>query len=623
VDLELDSRGAGFAWVFEASPARTDRAEQGFGRFTGEGRWTATPAGDGALDIQIELEPSALSEVTQFLAGRDLGLQGRLASRVRLGGSPQSLQLTGNIELAGLDRPALFGLRQPELGLPIEGSLDVQKQSLQVRTAVAKPDQSAPFAIEFNAVRLFSQPDWTTQAQFDGLPAPTFLDLARKLGSRVPAGLGVEGKLSGKVLLAASSGLDGELTLRQGSVRLGAAGPLSIPEALVRLSGAQVELEECAVATLAGNQAKVRGVWSADSESLDFHAETEQLDMEELTAAMSSLPGVPPLPLLGECEKGSVAGAIEFHRGLPEDEAAGQWLGELQLKGLACPVPGATRPLILQRADLSFRKGGWLVRRAQGDWAGLPFTGEASSQPAARRSFRFSLQMPDARWEQLEALLEPALRRRRSLLERTLPFRRSSPPSWLAGRHAEGRFEFGSLQVGETVWNSVKGSLFWDGSQFEIPHLSASAREARLEGRLQLSLAADQPVYRLLGNLTNWPWLGGAIDADLDLLARGFGPALGAGLRVSGNFHALRSAIPDLPLRSFDGAYDFDAARRPSPLKLSALRAETASGETLTGAASSGDGQLILELAAPNRAPRRLPLPLLSLFPSGESPPAR
>lgn len=620
VDLELDSSDAGFAWSFEASPARTDRAEQGFGRFTGKGKWTASPSGDGALDIDIELEPSALSEVTQFLAGRDLGLQGRLASRVKLGGPPRALQLSGNIELAGLDRPALFGLRQADLGLPIEGRLDVPAQTLLLKTAAPKAGEASPVAVEFTASSLFSQPAWSTRAQFDGLPAPTFLDLTRKLGARVPAALVLDGRLSGQFQISAATGLDGELTWTNGTVRLGEAGPLAVSEAAVKLAGGVVQLEETTVKTTAGNEVKLRGSWSVETEALGFQAESGQLTIAELLSAKASLPDLPQLPLLSDCTTGEVAGALEFERGPQGDEAApGDWQGELQISGLECPIAGASRPITVQRGQLAFRKGSWTVRRAQGDWGGMPFSGEASLQPAARRPFRFVLTVPRAEWSRLESLLEPALRRRRSLLERTLPFRRSAPPSWLAGRHAEGRFEFRTLQTGETSWTGVKGSVFWDGSQFEVPQLTASLNDARLEGRLRITLAAEQPEYHLLGNLSNWPWLGGTIDADIDARMRGFGPALEQSLRAGGNFRAVRSALPELPLKSIEGAYDFDDTRRPGRLRLAGLDVETINGETMTGQGQSlGDGQVQIELSSARRGPVRSVWPLSSLRPSAE-----
>jgi len=54
VDLDMDPPGATggtLRWRYEASPARTDRAGQGFGRFTGSGRWTPGTSASGRIAV--------------------------------------------------------------------------------------------------------------------------------------------------------------------------------------------------------------------------------------------------------------------------------------------------------------------------------------------------------------------------------------------------------------------------------------------------------------------------------------------------------------------------------------------------------------------------------------------
>ncbi len=64
-DVELDLQpprrpGEELRWQYEASPARTDRQEQGFGRFTGSGRWIPGSEG-GRFAIDVALERSAVA----------------------------------------------------------------------------------------------------------------------------------------------------------------------------------------------------------------------------------------------------------------------------------------------------------------------------------------------------------------------------------------------------------------------------------------------------------------------------------------------------------------------------------------------------------------------------------
>ena len=78
--------------------------------------------------------------------------------------------------------------------------------------------------------------------------------------------------------------------------------------------------------------------------------------------------------------------------------------------------------------------------------------------------------------------------------------------------------------------------------------------------------------------------------------------------------------LPELPLKSIDGAYDFDESRRPGRLRLSGLDAETQTGEAMTGQGqSSGDGLVQLELASPRRGTVKSAWPLLSLRPAADA----
>lgn len=604
VDLDLDAEDAGrggLSWAFEASPARTDRAEQGFGRFTGEGRWRPS-RGDGALDVEVDLEPSAISEVTQFLAGRDLGLQGRLASRARITGTSRSLKLRGRVELAEIDRPALLGLRQTELGLAFEGELDLPGQRMSLQTGAPTKGPTPPVAVEFLATSIFLQPSWRVRAFLDGLPAAAFLDFAEKLGTTMPQGLSVIGGLSGHVNLSAGSGLDGELKLAGAEVRLGQAGPLKMDSARVKMQGAVVALEDATVRTENSNEAVIRGRWSATSEELEFNVRTGKLSLDELLVASSSIPGLPPLPLLQDCRGGQVQGAIEFKRSGATAMPAGFWTGDLATSGMRCPIQGAAEPILIERGRVTFGRNQWSARRVQGRWGGADVEGDAVFQPAALRPLHFNLIIDNIAWPELERLMEPSLARRRSFLERTLPFRRSTQPVWLAGRKAEGMILIKSLLLGGDVIQGISGRLFWDGANFEIPQLAGQFREARLDGRLQIALSPDAPAYRFLGGMRGLAWQGGSAEVDIDLRTRGLHAAVVTNLQASGSFRALRASVDGEPYGLLAGDYDFDASRRPGRLRLSAVEVRDLNGEIMVGSGiSSPDGSVTLDLVSPRR----------------------
>src|SRR5208283_5456718 len=124
VDLDLNapsSPDGEFSWSYEASPARTDRSAQGFGRFSGNGRCRRSGGDKGILDLDLELGRSIIAEVAVLLTGRDPGVQGRLSSRAHLSGPPDNIQVRGNLRLGDLQKPSLFGVRGREWSIPYTG----------------------------------------------------------------------------------------------------------------------------------------------------------------------------------------------------------------------------------------------------------------------------------------------------------------------------------------------------------------------------------------------------------------------------------------------------------------------------------------------------------------------
>ncbi|MCX7604490.1 MAG: AsmA family protein, partial [Bryobacteraceae bacterium] len=252
VDLDLeppDAPGGALQWRYEASPARTDRAEQGFGRFSGSGRWI--PGGQGGrFAIDVALERSSVSELLLLLAGRDLGLQGRFVARAFLDGPLHDLQLRGSLEMEDIDRPGLLGLRAQRYQLPLRGRLDLDRQSLELSSAPPEKGKPAlPLLVRLEGQGLLSVPRWTASLGFDALPAEALLDFCRRLGLEPPADLHVDARVSGSASFATAAPAAGEIHAAEASLRLGDSPPVRAQDGLLRLEGERLLLERVRLIT--------------------------------------------------------------------------------------------------------------------------------------------------------------------------------------------------------------------------------------------------------------------------------------------------------------------------------------------------------------------------------------
>jgi hypothetical protein len=596
VDLDIDppaQTGGPLRWSFEASPARTDRSEQGFGRFSGEGRWRPVEGGPGLAEVEIELERSATSEVAILIAGRELGLQGRLAARVQLSGHPSRMQLRGRLQLEGFDRGGRFAPRGREWTLPFEGALDLKQQSFELRTVDPAGEAAAPLTILLSASSIFTRPQIEAAFTLDGIPASTFLDVARRLGAETPAGFSMDGSLHGALALPREGSLNGEIELRDGEVRLQEAGPVSIRVATIRMAGGVIELLPAELVTPSGATAELAGRWSAGS--LAFLARFPALPLDELNTALRQLPASAAPAPLRPCREGVLGGNLryDFQAGTEE----GAWAADLLLQGVSCDAPGLLGPIRLVRAPVSVRGSEWSMRGATVRWNTLDAIVSLLSPASSTRRLQLNVQAPVLDASLLENALRLAFHRRSSFLDRTL--RRPAPlPDWLAGRRIELDVRARRLLLNGDEYDQLRLHGFWDGGQIDLPAVELRRDGAEFTGRGMVRLGAGAPEYHLLGRLDQFPHLDASIDATIDLRTSGFGSNLLERLRLNGRIDARGVPLGGVNIDWFAACYDFDAVRpETAQLHLTCIEArdggETFFGEQTTG--SPGDLRVVLE----------------------------
>jgi len=97
---------------FSGSPARTDRAAQGFGALNGRGRWITAPNQESRLDLNLELEKSDIDEMARLLRGQTLGLHGLIASKASIKGPLSNLEVAGQFQMEDIHRWDLIPRRE-------------------------------------------------------------------------------------------------------------------------------------------------------------------------------------------------------------------------------------------------------------------------------------------------------------------------------------------------------------------------------------------------------------------------------------------------------------------------------------------------------------------------------
>lgn len=601
VDLDLQPPSEshrGMSWSFKASPARTDRAEQGFGRFTGDGAWSPTRGPDGSVEIGVELETSAVSEFVTLLAGQDLGLQGRVSSRARLDGPLNNVRVRGQFEFIEVDRAGLFGFRGKQFRLPLEGSINLPGQSFDLHLA-ARPVESAPPPIKIilSSTNTLIDPRWKAEFIFKAFPAATLAELSQRLGLGLPDGMEVTGDVDGSLAFQRGGPASGQITVKTATLRSQAAGQVSAPEAALAISGDEIRLSEATVSSEGGAGMNISGVWNTRTDLRELDIKLTGAPISELNKPATALGAA--IPLLDACDAGQATGTFRYR-----SAASAPWTGAATVANLSCPVQGAASPFAAGTATVTLREDGWTLRSPSASWASLSGTVALSWKNGARRPLRFETSITEASAADIETLLLPTLARNRSLLDRTLSFGRATTPAWLAARSLSGHVKFGKLTFAGVEASPVEANLFWDGTSVQFSALSMRIGDASLNGRMNVSLKGASPSYQITSRLDDYPYDSISATLDFELRSSGLGKALLENLQASGEFQFLGAEANHEPLSPFRGAFDYSARRSASPLRVTSTEVGIG-GETYVGSGlAAADGRLHLDLAGPSRAQR-------------------
>ncbi|HTD44203.1 MAG TPA: AsmA family protein [Bryobacteraceae bacterium] len=597
-DVDVSPGGGGSMELrFSGVPSRTDRSAQNFGHFFLRG--ASAPSAQGQkMDLNVQLEPSALDAVAHLFAPGGYAAPGVVALQAQITGVASRFALTGELQL---------DQRGGRTRLPYRGALDLASQTLDLESAARAPNE--PLSIRLHAADLLSSPQWEATAEFHETPLAIFLSAARRLGALLPEKLSGEGALSGSVNYRRSGGLSGDIEVRGLSLSMPGAPAVKAVVAAISIGGniisagpAKVSVGEDEIADVELNYGL--GYSGLGYSGLDLKITTRDLDVADLHSL-----GLGDVPLLDQISRGSWRGWARYRK---RPSVEGVWSGEYELRNAWVAIDGLADSVRIQSASVSAYSQRVSVARLTGRAGNIEFTGDYRWDPDAASPHQFHLQVETADLQELARLWAPTLARGEGFLARTLRFGGPAPaPDWLTQRQAQGTLAIQALNVGDYTLSAKTARLLWDGLAVTISGIDArlendaKLEDATLAGDLSVDLTGSAPRYRLEGKLDDFAYKGGSLDFSGKIESAGLGLDLLSNVQAEGSLRGRGILFsPEAEFRSVTGRFEMKMAHGGPRWKLSDLDliqgGETYSGEGTT----QPDGRLVLELASRGRQVR-------------------
>ncbi|MBI4909829.1 MAG: AsmA family protein [Acidobacteria bacterium] len=587
-DLDLTPQDDGMRVRFSMEPARTDRPAQGFGTIRGRGRYLRRVSDRNNVDLDLDLERRALSEIATLLQGRGGAFRGFLAARAKVQGPLDALRIEGSMRVEDIQRWDLLRAATGNWPLQFHGQFNFPAGELDLETT---GDAGGPFRLRLLGHALLENPSWGAIATCNELPVSALRDLVQYLGVKLPERVVMEGKLSGVLGYSRKHGLQGMMGMPRAAVKA-ANSALSLREARIALDGDQFRLLPTQLVMGTGPVAEIEGSYAPGRQVFAMRTGEMALALQETLAGFQQFFGA-SIPMLSAAEGGTWRGVMRYERDGDEEPV---WNGQFALRDTKLAVDGLSAPVHLKVATGQLNASRIELQGIKGTARGISFAA-SYRKDASAHPHKLDLVFEELETAALESLLEPTLRR--SSLLRTLSFRDAPIPSWLKDRHLQASVQVDALWAGDTWLGSWNGRLLWDAALVRIQDLAWEREDSEGTGALAVQLNRAEPAYRLTGEVLNFRWKGGAVDGEVDVSTNGMGIGILRNARSLGKFAARDLSFPtENDIRTAAGKYELSAGRGAPLLRLDAL--EVASGgDVYTGrGGSEADGKLIVDLAS-------------------------
>ncbi|MBI2685569.1 MAG: AsmA family protein [Acidobacteria bacterium] len=523
-DIDFSSSGEGtFDIWFVGEMARTDRMARGLGRVTAQGRLRDTPS-EPRVDLQVQLERSALQELAQLAGSPDLGVQGAVKSRAEISGPVSALQIKGQLDLTELHhwtQPP----RAASVSVGYTGTL-----ALGAQTLVLETDPKRPLRVNVKLERFLTQPAWRAEVAAKELSMAPMAEWLRPPGADFN-GMKLAGWLDGGWVAESSAAATGSATLAALDWTWGEGSRLQADElkgewrdGVLRLSPAKLELDgqplqvECDY-RLAELAWECRG------------ASKEQHELKKLQRWMKAL-GL-RAEWVEDFTAGQIRGALTVGQVGME---APVWKGQLEVRSAELVVPELAVPVKVTAATVLWQQQRLTMPALRASVGGLAWSGSYRYEAGAVRPHRLSMDAEEVELEDLERVLGP-LWRGTGFLSRALGMGGERRQSGAA------EAEIRAHRVG--VLENVRATVWREGEKVTLQAVTGEWRGAKVRASGVVRLGGDAEVA---GRLTGLVWEGGVVESDWRVAGRGR-------LMVSGT-----ARMTGGPADWLRGAYKWDSA---------------------------------------------------------------
>lgn len=584
---------------FSGSPARTDRAGNGFGHLRGSANWYVNPPSRQAnqLEADVTLDPSNLSELTTLFAGEDIGVHGSIGGHARVAGPIDALRVSGDLRLGDVHRWDLLPSTGENWRVEYLGDIDWAAHKLNIHSAPAAAGETTPVSVELNIDNFLTRPDWSLLARLDGAPAEKLLPLGRRMGLGLPEDLTVAGLVKGTLGYSNNAGLSGNVSITNASATMPNVPPLHTGVVNAIVLPDRIHFEPAVIDTPEGTLSASGDYYLSSPQSMAT-LDATGFSVDALKKTMNAWFGTPAL--LMRLNGGQVDGTFNY---IHQQPAAAVWSGQfrfadstIQPEGIAIPLQKAAGEVVFDAANLE-------VTRFVSRLGEQEVHGNYRYLASARHPERLRIEIPAGDLSDIEKDLAPALTAQ-DLLAR-LHVTKRTIPAWLAVRNMEGEIAIAAFSVNGIPLGPLSTRFLWQGANLQLSPIQINLPEGLIRGRGTVNVASYAPRYRFNASVSGFPWRGGTLSAEGTFQTSGTGTDSLQNLRASGAFTGANLNLSaDDAFSRIAGQFDFSFTEGWPNLKLAHIQATDGLDAWNGTAASQSDGKLIINLEHAGRQRR-------------------
>ena len=588
---------------FEGSPARTDRAGNGFGHLTGTANWYLQPAAvsGNQLEADVNLQPSNLSELATLLQGQDLGVHGNVSAHVLISGPFSNLRALGDMRLDNVHRWDLLPSPGDSWRVPFSALIDLEEHTLELATLPLSASEN-PLMLQFKTSELMTHPSWSVLATMRKAPLASLLPLGRRMGIALPAGLQMDGSLDGVVGYTNSAGLQGGVVISNVVANVPQVPPLHSASANITISGKNIHIDPAILQLDRGGTLSAGGDFNMETQDMAADINAEAFSVEAFKQTTGAWFGAPHA--LAIVEAGNVSGHFRVSYPAssiqPDPPHLPIWSGQAQISDATLNIPGAAVPVTNFHARVTFDEDTLDIPMMSGLLAELPFKGSYRYSVAAKHPERLRLEFASANLSALETDLAPTLSDN-GLLSR-LTFARRSIPPWLAYRNMEGEVAIAKCSLNQAELGSLSTHFVWQGTLFQVTDLKLGLPIGKLKASGTIALSARLPRYHFAVDVAGLSWNGGSVNLTGIFDTSGLGLVALERVEASGQLSARALVFSGSdPVDIASSQFTLVSNGTAPILKLTEVDAQQGGEDWSGGALSGADGKLHLDLTNGDR----------------------